>query len=133
MFVVSFLMMFVFPRILLVEVLKCAVLTSVCLIPIRGAFFWPFRKSMVGGAMAALVGFVSACTYIFLVFAKGSLLEGWDTYIWTVQVFGAEVNLWAEMAIYFSFPLALLAYLIGNMFGKPIDTKALAQRKEVAS
>jgi SSS family solute:Na+ symporter len=133
MFVVSFSMMFVFPRILLVEVLKCAVLTSVCLIPILGAFFWPFRKSMVGGAMAALVGFVSACVYIFLVFAKGSLLEGWDTYIWTVQVFGVEVNLWAEMAIYFSFPLALLAYLIGNMFGKPIDTKALAQRKEVAS
>jgi len=128
-FILSFGLMFIFPRIMMVWLLQAAILTSVAVIPILGAFLWPFRKSAFGGTLSALVGFTVTIAYIAAVMVFGTPVPGWDTIIWEVNIFGMTIHLWAEMVVYVSIVVALLAYIVGNFFGPPLDPQLYRERR----
>ncbi|HOJ85142.1 MAG TPA: hypothetical protein PKY23_10605, partial [Bacillota bacterium] len=128
-FILSFGLMFIFPRIMMVWLLQAAILTSVAVIPRLGAFLWPFRKSAFGGTLSALVGFTVTIAYIAAVMVFGTPVPGWDTIIWEVNIFGMTIHLWAEMVVYVSIVVALLAYIVGNFFGPPLDPQLYRERR----
>jgi len=113
----------------MVWLLQAAILTSVAVIPILGAFLWPFRKSAFGGTLSALVGFTVTIAYIAAVMVFGTPVPGWDTIIWEVNIFGMTIHLWAEMVVYVSIVVALLAYIVGNFFGPPLDPQLYRERR----
>jgi len=129
-FAVSYGLGFIFPRIMLVWLIQASILTSVAVIPIVGAYLWPFRKSAYGGTLSAVVGFITTIAYIAAVFIFGEPLPGWDTIVWEVNILGYTIHLWAEMVIYVSIVTSLLAYIIGNHIGPPFDMKALQHGKK---
>ncbi len=126
-FALSYGLMFIFPRIMLVWLLQAAILISVALIPIMGAFLWPFKKTAMGGTFSAVAGLITTIAYIAAVFAFGEHVPGWDTIIWEVNIFGTTIHLWAEMVIYLTVPVSVVAYLIGNFVGPPLDPKLYSE------
>ncbi|MGB4682219.1 MAG: sodium:solute symporter family protein [Dethiobacteria bacterium] len=131
-FVLSYAMMFIFPRIMLVWLLQSAVLIAVAVIPILGAFLWPFRKSALGGTLSATVGLIVTLAVIIAVFVFGTELPGWDTIIWEINIFGVTIHFWAEMVMYVSIFASLLAYIVGNFFGTPLDPQLYRERRALS-
>ena len=62
---------------------------------------------------------MSVVVYYFGVAQLGVYDEVWGTYIWTFEFAGSTYSLWQEYSLFFSLPVSLLGFVIGNLFGTP--------------
>ena len=44
--------------------------------------------------------------------------ELWGTYIWTFSIGGASISLWQEYGLFFSLPMSLLGFVVGNALSR---------------
>jgi hypothetical protein len=46
----------------------------------------------------------------------------YGTYIWTFSIGGETFALWQEYALFFSLPMSLVGFMIGNTIGEPHES-----------
>ncbi len=80
--------------------------------------YWKGRRTPLAGVMSCAVGLGSVIAYYIGINQLGVENELWGTYIWTFSIGGAEISLWQEYGLFFSLPLSLLGFAIGNAFSR---------------
>jgi len=115
---------FVFDRLMALWVFMATGLTSVVLVPIMFALFWKGKRTPLAGTLSCLVGLVATVGFYLAVAWLGVENETYGTYIWTFSFGGESYDLWQEYALYFTLPLSLLGFIVGNLIGKDPDKPA---------
>jgi len=118
-FVLGYILAFMFDRLMALWVFNASLMTSTVLIPIMMSLFWKGRRTAAAGKMSFLFGMVSVIVYYFGLSQMGVYDETWGTYIWSVQIGNLSYELWQEYALFFSLPISLLGFLVGNLIGEP--------------
>lgn len=108
---VAILLSFYFGRVMGAWVFVASMLVNTTLIPLYGAVYLR-RKVKLAGEISSAFGLVGTILYYFLVGRLGTFDETWNTYIWTVTLFGRQVRLWHEYNILIILPTAALLYFI---------------------
>jgi SSS family solute:Na+ symporter len=119
--VLGFGMAFVFVRLMALWVFMATLLTSTVLVPIFVALYWKGRKTPVAGLMSCGAGIASVVIYYVVIQLLGTENVVYGSYIWTFSVGQTSISLWQEYALFFSLPMSLLGFLVGNLFGTPIE------------
>ena len=68
--------------------------------------------------MSCVFGLVSVIAYYVGVAWIGAENELWGTYIWTFSIGGVPVSLWQEYGLFFSLPMSLLGFAVGNALSR---------------
>jgi hypothetical protein len=61
---------------------------------------------------------ISAVAYYALLHLAGAYSEEYGTFIWNFTVGGSGVSLWQEYALFFSLPMSLAGFVLGNLIGR---------------
>ncbi len=123
--IMGYLLAFMFDRLIALWMFNASLMTSTVFIPIMASLFWKGRKTPAAGICSFVFGMVSVAVYYFGLAQVGVYDEIWGTYIWTFSWGGSEYSLWQEYSLFFSLPMSLLGFLIGNLFGSPHEPVAL--------
>jgi Na+/proline symporter len=118
-FVLGYMLAFLFDRLMALWVFNASLLTSTVLVPIFMSLFWKGKKTSAAGVLSFVAGMLSVVVYYFGVAQLGVYDEVWGTYIWTFEFAGSTYSLWQEYSLFFSLPVSLLGFVIGNLFGTP--------------
>jgi SSS family solute:Na+ symporter len=110
---------FQFDRLMSLWVFNATFLTSTVLVPIFLSLYWKGKKTAMSGVFSCLFGFMSVIAYYLAIPMLGEPNEVFGTHIWTFQIGDASFSLWQEYGLYFSLPISLLGFLIGNLIGEP--------------
>lgn len=116
----GFVLAFYFERLMALWVFMSTILSSTVFVPIMAGLFWKGRKTKLAGLLGCGVGFVSVVLYYVLVHRLGVRDEEHATFIWAFTVGGREFSLWQEYAIFFSLPLSLAGFVLGNLLGRQV-------------
>ena len=123
--VLGYLLAFSFERLMALWVFVSTVLVSTVLVPIMMAIFWKGRKMPLAGLLSPAFGLVGMTFFYILIGSVGTPNETFGTYIWSIEIAGVSIDLWQEYAAFFSLPLSLLGFVLGNVFGRtPLDPSA---------
>ncbi len=120
-------MAFLFDRILALWVFTATLLTSTVLVPIFVAIFWKGRKTAFAGMLSCALGLSAVVAYYLGIQQLGVANEVYGTYIWSFDFAGMHFSLWQEYALFFSLPMSLLGFLLGNRVGTPVEPAAREQ------
>ena len=66
-------------------------------------------------------GAASVVVYYVGINQLGVYDDTWGTYIWTFELGGNTYSLWQEYALFFTLPISLIGFIIGNLLGEPHD------------
>ncbi len=113
----GFALAFLFDRLMALWVFTATILTSTVLVPIFVGLYWKGKKTAVAGVMSCAVGLGSVGVYYFGIQLLGVPNETYGTWIWSFELAGISFSLWQEYALFFSLPMSLVGFLIGNQFG----------------
>lgn len=119
--VLGFAMAFLFERLLALWVFMATMLTSTVLVPIFVALYWKGTKTSTAGLASCIVGLASVVAYYVGIQVLGIENDTYGTYIWTFSVGEVSISLWQEYALFFSLPMSFVGFLIGNLFGHPVE------------
>ena len=119
--VVGYALALAFDRLLAMWVFMATMLTSSVLIPITAGLFYRGRKTRLAGLLACAFGFLGSIIYYLTLFAYGAYDEDYATYIWNFTLGGSEFSIWQEYALFFSLPLSLAGFILGNLFGRSVQ------------
>lgn len=108
---------FLFDHMMSLWVFMATGLTSVVLVPIMMGFFWKGKKTPLAGNLSCAVGLAATILFYVLIALLGVENETYGTYIWSFSIAGFSFDLWQEYALYFTLPMSLLGFLIGNRLG----------------
>jgi len=111
---------FLFERLMSLWVFMATLLTSTVLVPILVALYWKGRRTAASGMWSCAVGLASVAAYYVGIQQLGTADDVYGTYIWTFSLGGTSFSLWQEYALFFSLPMSLLGFLIGNRIGRPL-------------
>ena len=125
--VIGYVVAFYFERLLALWVFMATILTATVFVPIMAGLFWKGRKTKLAGLLACAGGFVTCVAYYVLLHQVGEPNEEFGTFIWTFPLFGREVSLWQEYAIFFSLLVSLLGFVLGNTFGRAVQQPPRAE------
>jgi SSS family solute:Na+ symporter len=117
--VLGYALAYMFDRLLALWVFTATALTSTVLVPIFVGLYWKGRKTATAGVLSCAVGLSSVMIYYLGIQQLGEANEDFGTYIWTFTLGGETFALWQEYALFFSLPMSLLGFLIGNRIGQP--------------
>lgn len=92
--IAAYLLAFYFERLLALWVFMSTILTSTVFVPIMAGLFWKGRKTKLAGLLSCATGLASA---------------------------GRTIELWQEYAIFFSLPLSLAGFIVGNLLGREVQ------------
>ena len=109
---------FLFTKILALLVFMTTLLTSMVLVPIFAALYWKGRKTPLAGILSCSVGLASVLLYYLGIQWLGVANEVYGTYIWTFRVGDTSFSLWQEYALFFSLPMSLASFVLGNLVGR---------------
>ncbi len=123
---ISVALAFYFDRIMGVWVFQASMIINTVLIPLYVAVFLKKLKiTPLSGALATAVGFFGTIGYYVLITVAGYFSEDWETMVIEVNLFGRTYELWQEYGIFLIPPFVILAFIIGQIFGKrPIEQLA---------
>jgi SSS family solute:Na+ symporter len=113
--VLGYSLAFTFDRLMALWVFTATFLTSTVLVPIFMALFWKGRRTPLAGILSSALGLGSVIAYYVTISQLGVANETWGTYIWTFRVFDTSVSLWQEYGLFFSLPMSLLGFILGNL------------------
>lgn len=114
----GFVLAFYFGRLLALWVFMSTILTSTVFVPIMAGLFWKGRKMKLAGLLSCAGGMISAVAYYALLHLAGAYSEEYGTFIWYFTVGGSGVSLWQEYALFFSLPMSLAGFVLGNLIGR---------------
>jgi SSS family solute:Na+ symporter len=120
-FALGFGMAFMFERLLSLWVFMATLLSSTVLVPIFMALYWKGKKTQAAGLSSCIVGLVTVILYYVGIPQLGVANEVYGTYIWTFSIGETSISLWQEYALFFTLPLSLVGFLVGNLFGSPFE------------
>jgi hypothetical protein len=115
-----------FDRLMSLWVFTATFLTSTVLVPIFMALFWKGKRTPLAGLLSCALGLGSVIVYYAGINQLGVENELYGTYIWTFQIAGQSISLWQEYALFFSLPMSLVGFLLGNA----LSTEVAPQQKE---
>jgi SSS family solute:Na+ symporter len=110
---------FMFDRLLSLWVFNATFLTSTVLVPIMLSLYWKGKKTAMSGILSALFGAFSVIVYYLAIPLLGEPNEVYGTYIWTFTLGELPFSLWQEYGLFFSLPISLLGFMLGNLIGEP--------------
>jgi Na+/proline symporter len=127
---------FLFDRLMALWVFMSTLLTSTVLVPIFVALYWKGRKTAAGGVSSCAAGMVGVIVYYVLLQQLGVANEAYGTYIWTFEIWtfelgGVSFSLWREYALFFSLPVSLAGFLVGNRFGPAHPAPVAPEQQEL--
>jgi SSS family solute:Na+ symporter len=117
-FVLGYALAFMFDRLMALWVFTATFLTSTVLVPIFMGLYWKGKRTPLAGVMSSAVGLGSVIAYYVGVSRLGVENELYGTYIWTFEIGGASISLWQEYGLFFSLPMSLLGFAIGNVLSR---------------
>jgi hypothetical protein len=107
-----------FDRLMALWVFTATFLSSIVLVPIMMALFWKGKRTSLAGVLSCAVGLVSVIAYYVGLSLIGVENEVYGTYIWTFSILGVSISLWQEYALFFSLPMSLLGFVLGNLLSR---------------
>jgi SSS family solute:Na+ symporter len=116
--VLGYALAFTFDRLMALWVFMATFLTSTVLVPIFMGLYWKGKRTPLAGMMSCVFGLVSVIAYYVGVAWIGAENELWGTYIWTFSILGVPVSLWQEYGLFFSLPMSLLGFAVGNALSR---------------
>jgi hypothetical protein len=69
--------------------------------------------------LSCLFGLVSVIVYYLAIPMLGEPNNVYGSYIWSFQIGGVSFSLWQEYGLFFSLPISLVGFLVGNRIGEP--------------
>jgi len=115
--IAGFALAFVFDRLMALWVFTATLLTSMVLVPIMVAIFWKGKRTPLAGTLSCLTGLVATIGFYLAIAWLGVENETYGTYIWSFSIGGVPYEVWQEYALYFTLPISVLGFLVGNLFG----------------
>jgi SSS family solute:Na+ symporter len=112
--VLGYSLAFMFDRLMALWVFTATFLTSIVLVPIFMGLYWKGKRTPLAGMMSCAFGLGSVIAYYIGISRLGVENELWGTYIWTFSIGGASISLWQEYGLFFSLPMSLLGFVVGN-------------------
>jgi SSS family solute:Na+ symporter len=109
---------FSFDRLMSLWVFTATFLTSTVLVPIFMGLFWKGKRTPLAGTMSCALGLGSVIAYYVGISQLGVADEVWGTSIWTFSIGGVSISLWQEYALFFSLPMSLLGFVLGNLLSR---------------
>jgi SSS family solute:Na+ symporter len=116
--VLGYALAFAFDRLIALWVFTASVLTSTVLVPIFAGLYWKGRKAPLAGLLSATAGLLSVIVFYLGLSLLGTENETWGTYIWSFSIGGETFSVWQEYALFFTLPMSLLGFIVGNLFGR---------------
>jgi SSS family solute:Na+ symporter len=113
--VLGYALAFMFDRLMALWVFTATSLTSTVLVPIFMGLFWKGKRSPLAGMLSSLFGIISVIGYYLAIANLGVENETWGTHIWTFSIAGFPISLWQEYGLFFSLPMSLLGFVVGNL------------------
>jgi len=106
---------FMFDRLMALWVFTATALTSTVLVPIFMGIFWNGKRTPLAGLLSSAFGLFGVIVYYVAINSLGEPNEVWGTHIWTFAMGGTQISLWQEYGLFFSLPMSLLGFLVGNL------------------
>jgi solute:Na+ symporter, SSS family len=117
--IVSVSLAFYFERIMGVWVFQASIIINTVLIPLYIAVFLKkFKFTKLSGTLASTVGFFGTIGYYLVITFAGYFSEDWETMVIELNIFGRSYELWQEYGIFLIPPFVILAFIVGQIFGK---------------
>ena len=116
--VLGYALAFAFDRLIALWVFTASVLTSTVLVPIFAGLYWKGRKSPLAGLLSCTTGLASVIVFYLGIFVLGTENETWGTYIWSFSIGGVSFSVWQEYALFFTLPVSLSGFLVGNLLAR---------------
>jgi SSS family solute:Na+ symporter len=114
----GYILAFTFDRLMSLWVFTASFLMAVVMVPILMALYSKRPKTPLAGVLSGGFGLVGVVAFYLLLFHFGVENKTYDTYILDFNVGAVRVSLWQEYSVFFTIPLSLLGYVIGNRFGR---------------
>jgi SSS family solute:Na+ symporter len=109
---------FMFDRLMSMWVFIATFLTSTVLVPIFMGLFWKGKRTPLAGMLSCAMGLGGVIAYYLGINYLGVENELYGTYIWTFEIGGFPFSLWQEYGLFFSLPMSMLGFLLGNLFSR---------------
>jgi SSS family solute:Na+ symporter len=106
---------FMFDRLMALWVFTATSLTSTVLVPIFMGLFYKGRRTPLAGVLSSAFGLAAVIAYYVTINLLGEPNETWGTYIWAFSIGDVQVSLWQEYGLFFSLPMSLLGFVVGNL------------------
>jgi len=117
--VMGYVLAYMFSRLMSLWVFNASLLTSTVLVPIFAGLFWKGKRTPLAGTLSCALGAIAVIVYYLGLQQIGSYDDTWGTYIWTFQIGEGTYSIWQEYALFFTLPISLIGFLIGNSIGTP--------------
>jgi Na+/pantothenate symporter len=98
-------------------VFQATALTSTVLVPIFACLFWKGKKTPTACLLSFASGLVSVIAFYFAIKHFGEPNAIYGTYIWSFSLWGSDYQIWQEYSLFFTLPISVFGFLIGNCFG----------------
>jgi SSS family solute:Na+ symporter len=108
---------YAFDKLLALWVFQATALTSTVLVPIFACLFWKGRKTPAACLTSFVFGLVSVIAFYIAVQHFGVSNPIYGTYICQLSLGRYEFEIWQEYSLFFTLPISLIGFVIGNCFG----------------
>jgi SSS family solute:Na+ symporter len=109
---------FIFTHLMSLWVFMATALTSMVLVPIMVGLFYKGKKAPLAGTLSCATGLVTTILFYVAIPLLGTPNATYGTHIWSFQLVGVSFDIWQEYALYFTLPMSMLAFLVGNLLGE---------------
>lgn len=113
----GYLLAYVFDKLMALWVFQSTALVSTVLVPIFACLFWKGKKTPAACYCSYVLGLISVIAFYLMIAYLGEANDVYGTYIWKFSVAGGDYEIWQEYSLFFTFPISLIGFMIGNCFG----------------
>jgi len=117
--IMGYALAYMFSRLMSLWVFNASLLTSTVLIPIFAGLYSKRDLKPLAGTLSCAFGATAVIVYYVGLQQLGTYDDTWGTFIWTFQLGGTTFSVWQEYALFFTLPISLIGFLIGNTLGTP--------------
>jgi len=113
----GYVLAYAFDKLMALWVFQATALTSTVLVPIFACLFWKGKKTPTACLLSYVLGLASVIAFYFTIERLGVPNEIYGTHIWSFSFWGSDFEIWQEYSLFFTLPISILGFLIGNCFG----------------
>lgn len=114
----GYLLAYSFDKLMSLWVFQATALTSTVLVPIFACLFWKGKRTPAACNLSYVLGLLSVVAFYFGIGYLGDANDVYGTYIWEFSIAGMQFEIWQEYSLFFTLPVSILGFMIGNRFGE---------------